>query len=195
MDDHFRPVEGFDGYRVSREGEVQTRWLKAGRNSRLTDTWRPLNPFPRQGYPSVNLSYGGGKAAFKVHRLILETFVGPCPEGMVACHNDGHRANCHMDNIRWDTPKANCDDALKHGTRAVGSRCNSKLVERDVIEIRRRWAEGVPAKELAGRFGVSKSNVEAITSGRSWRHLPLVPGRLADAEGPSPIERGEEEAA
>ena len=42
MDDHFRPIEGFPGYRVSRSGEVQSCWLRRGRFSLVTDTWTPL---------------------------------------------------------------------------------------------------------------------------------------------------------
>src|SRR5581483_3463332 len=177
MDEHFRPIDGFPGYRVSRDGEIQSRWLRAGRHSRLTDSWRPLTPIRRPGCCTVNLSAGGQKKQCRIHRLVLTSFLGPPPVGTVACHNDGDPTNNRIENLRWDTPKANSADALRHGTRARGSRCNSKLVEQDVLAIRRLRAEGVPTKDLAVRFGVSKSNIEAIVTGRSWKHLPLVPDR------------------
>lgn len=53
------------------------------------------------------------------HRLVLEAFVGPCPEGMQACHNDGDRMNTRVGNLRWDTPKANSADRWRHGTTGV----------------------------------------------------------------------------
>jgi hypothetical protein len=99
---------------------------------------------------------------------------------MVACHNDGSRANPRLTNLRWDTQKSNVADARRHGTLAVGSRCNSKLTEPDVLEIRRLRAEGVPIGEMASRFGVTKQNIQAIVSGRTWRHLPLFPDRSTD---------------
>lgn len=196
-DDQFKPIDGFPAYRVSRDGEVESRWLKAGRHSRLTDTWRPLKPAVRAcRHLKVNLSRGGEKHNRLVHRLVLEAFAGPAPEGRVCCHNDGNPTNNCIDNLRWDTQQSNVDDALRHGTRARGSRCNSKLTEDDVIEIRRLRAEGVPARDLAGRFGVSANNIRAIASGRSWRHVPLVPGSpIADEESLLSLECGREEAA
>lgn len=52
----------------------------------------------------------------KVHRLVLEAFVGPCPDGTVGCHNDGDTTNNSVGNLRWDTPGANNRDKRTHGT-------------------------------------------------------------------------------
>ncbi|MGH8035083.1 MAG: HNH endonuclease signature motif containing protein, partial [Lysobacterales bacterium] len=52
----------------------------------------------------------------KVHRLVLEAFVGPCPDGMVGCHNDGDTRNNRLSNRRWDTPGSNNRDKQVHGT-------------------------------------------------------------------------------
>ncbi len=173
MKDEFRPVGGYPGYRVSKDGRVESCWARRGRLCIPTEAWHPLKPILRDGYPTVNLAKGGKKTACKIHRLVLEMFVGPCPPGMVACHGDGDRANNDLTNLRWDTQKANADDTLRHGTRAMGSRCRaSKLTEDDVVQIRGKKAEGVPTGELAIRYGVSRENIEAIVRRRSWRHLP-----------------------
>jgi hypothetical protein len=171
MDDFFRPIPGFPGYRVSSVGEVESCWTRRGRLCLLSDAWRPLRPISRQGYLTVNLSKEGKKSARRIHRLVLEAFVGPCPDGHVACHGDGERANNLLENLRWDTHQANADDTLKHGRRRMGSDSNAKLAEGDVLEIRQQRAEGVPTGELASRFGVTKQNIEAIVYRRSWRHL------------------------
>jgi hypothetical protein len=150
---------------------------RRGRLCFLSDKWHPLKPILRQGYPTVNLSKGGKKSARRIHRLVLEAFVGPCPAGLVACHNDGNRSNSDLANLSWDTPKANSDDTLKHGTRATGSRCGAtKLSEADVIEFRRSRAEGVSFEDLAARFNVTTYNIKAIVYRRSWRHLPEIRG-------------------
>lgn len=172
MDDHFRPIPGYPGYRVSRLGEVQSCWTRHGRRCLPSDSWRPLKPIDRGGYATVNLAREGRKSAHRIHRLVLNAFLGPCPEGWVGCHNDGDPSNNRIENLRWDTQQANVDDALRHGTRAMGSRCNAKLVEDDVLEIRRLRADGVPTAELAGRYAVSEENIKAIVARRSWRHLP-----------------------
>ena len=177
MDEFFRPIASYPGYRVSRTGEVQSCWGRHARPTRMTDTWMSLKPVRRFGYLTVNLSKDGRKAAHRIHRLVLEAFVGPCPEGMVACHNDGDPGNNNWANLRWDSPKANSADALKHGTRATGSRCRSKLTEGQVLQIRRLRAEGVPVSELAASFKVSPGHVWSIVNFHCWRHLP---SNLAD---------------
>lgn len=193
MDDIFLPLPNLPGYRVNGLGEVQSCWSRHARPPRMTDAWRPLAQFSRDGYPSVNLSKGGKKTARKVHRLVLETFVGPCPEGMIACHGDGDRANCDLTNLRWDTPRANSEDTLLHGRRSRGENSNSKLKEAEVVQIRRLRAEGVPSHELAARFGVAPRHVESIVNRRCWRHLPneqggdpklrALPARLQERRG------------
>jgi len=141
-----------------------------------------LKPILRDGYPTVNLAKGGKKTACKIHRLVLETFVGQCPPGLIACHGDGDRANSDLSNLRWDTPQANSQDALLHGTRAMGTRCGAtKLTEDEVIEIRRQRTEGEAIGVLAGRFGVSEYNIKAIVYRKSWRHLPPFDENVASS--------------
>lgn len=172
MDDDFRQIPNYPGYRVSRLGDVESSWTRRGRLCILTEAWHPLKPILRNGYPTVNLCRGGKKTICKIHRLVLEMFVGPCPEGMVACHNDGHRANNDLSNLRWGSYQSNSDDTLLHGTRAMGAKCGAtKLTEDEVVQIRRLRAEGEAIGDLAVRFGVTSYNVKAIVYRRSWRHL------------------------
>jgi HNH endonuclease len=121
MDDHFRTIEGFPGYRISSDGVVQTRWSRTVYKT-LTDTWLPLKPVRRGRYSKVNLSDGIRKVARYIHRLVLEAFVGPCPPGLICCHNDGEPANNRVENLRWDTYQANENDKFRHGTRPSNRR-------------------------------------------------------------------------
>jgi hypothetical protein len=64
----------------------------------------------------------------KVHRIVLEAFVGMCPEGMEARHLDGDRQNNHVSNLVWDVYVVNVSDRRAHGTDQVGDRNpNAKL--------------------------------------------------------------------
>jgi hypothetical protein len=171
-DDQYRPIEGYPGYRVSRGGEVQSCWDRGSRWEQ-TDNWRPLTPLRRRGgYLGVNLSRGGIKVSRYVHRLVIEAFAGPRPEGMVCRHLDGDRTNNRADNLAWGTYSENEQDKVRHGTKAVGSRCNSKLTEAEVVEMRRLRAEGAKVRALASRYAVTASCVEGIVARRSWRHVP-----------------------
>ena len=173
MDDSYRPIEGFPGYRVSDSGEVQSCWNRRGRRGGMTDIWLPLKPIPdRHGHLAVNLHRDGRKERRSIHHLVLGAFVGPRPPGLICCHWDGDPANNRLGNLRWDTYKANCDDMLRHGNRRRGETgTNARLREFEVREIRRLIAEGASPGDLAERFGVGSPNIKAIASGRSWRHL------------------------
>src|SRR4051812_25613361 len=93
MEEEYRKIEGFPGYRVSRDGQVQS-CLGKGCGGRLSQDWFPLKPIDRRrGYLTVNLSRGGTKTIRYIHHLVLESFVGPRPPGLIGCHNDGDRRN------------------------------------------------------------------------------------------------------
>ena len=51
----------------------------------------------------VSLHKNGKRNNLYVHRLVLITFVGPCPEGMECCHKDDNPLNNRLENLRWDT--------------------------------------------------------------------------------------------
>ncbi|MGH7743372.1 MAG: NUMOD4 domain-containing protein [Candidatus Dormibacteria bacterium] len=51
-----------------------------------------------------------------VHQLVLEAFVGPRPDELVGCHNDGVFTHNWPGNLRWDTQSSNMFDKTLHGT-------------------------------------------------------------------------------
>lgn len=46
--------------------------------------------------------------------LILEAFIGPRPDGMQCCHDNGHSLDNRLCNLRWDTPESNTLDRFRH---------------------------------------------------------------------------------
>jgi len=102
----------------------------------------------------------------------LEAFVGLRPPGLICCHWDGNPANNHLEILRWDTHKSNCDKMLRHGTRRRGTTgTRAKLRDDDVGEIRRFSSEGLSARDLSDRYGVGTANIRAIVKGQTWKHL------------------------
>lgn len=77
------------------------------------------------GHQNVTLYRQGNPTAARVHQLVMITFVGPPPEGMVVCHNDGNAKNNRLSNLRYDTPRENTFDNVRNGTHhyAKRSRC------------------------------------------------------------------------
>lgn len=168
MDDReiWKPVIGVDGlYSVSSEGRVK-------RNS----SNRILSQFKVGGgsvkYMAVAMRVNGAHDQRRVHRMVLESFVGPCPDGMAGAHGDGNSQNNKLSNLRWATPKENSDDMRDHGTRAMGSRHGySKLNESDILAIRNRIVGGEKNRSIAKDYGVSISTIHCIRHNRTWKHV------------------------
>ena len=102
------------GYRVGDDGS-DLSCMKQGRYPRPDPYhWRKLKPTRQyRGHMSVFLGRDDQRL---VHRLVLEAFVGPCPEGMECRHLDGNPGNNRLDNLAWGTPKENFADSMRHGT-------------------------------------------------------------------------------
>lgn len=77
--------------------------------------------------------------------LVLETFVGPRPEGLNSigrptigcCHYDDNRANNRLDNLRWGNASDNKKDAIRNGIANIpkGERhAKAKMTASAVIE-------------------------------------------------------------
>ena len=123
--EEWRPVVGYEGrYEVSSLGRVKSLprcvGRKDGSGQFLKGRLMVLTPHASKSpYPTVALCKNGVQRQHTVHRLVLEAFVGPCPPGMEACHNDGNHADSSLANLRWDTHLENHRDSVEHGTAYV----------------------------------------------------------------------------
>lgn len=175
MKERWKPVVGYEGvYEVSDRGRVRSldRALTDGRwhRGRLLKQ----STYGRNGPPyyRVGLSHDTRLYSVTAHTLMLTAFRGPRPKGMEARHLDGNPKNNHLANLRWGTGLENSQDQRRHGTAARGSRQGSaKLSEKNVLEIRKRYAAGELQKTLATEFKVLQQNISRIVNRLRWRHL------------------------
>jgi hypothetical protein len=114
----WKPVVGYEGlYEVSNAGRVRSipRRVNFGPSSRLSpQTILRPRTIP-SGHQTVSIYKDRKRKTAKVHRLVLEAFVGPAPEGMECCHNNGIASDNRVENLRWDTASANRRDCVNHG--------------------------------------------------------------------------------
>jgi hypothetical protein len=161
--EEWKPVVGYSGgYDVSSEGRVRN---PAG---------HVMSPSRSEsGHLRVNLWHGRGYITRHVHRLVLEAFVGQCPAGMEACHNNGIANDNRLINLRWDTLKSNHFDRVRHGRSNRGERCGRAV--QTVAQVHRFvacLADGLTVKQAAARCGISShSQAYRISTGYSWGHL------------------------
>jgi hypothetical protein len=113
----------------------------------------------------------------RIHRLVLEAFVGPAPDGMEGCHNDGNPENNNLLNLRWDTHASNMADQLAHGTKSAPPVARGEahpmtsLTSEDVRAIRAPAARHGLHMALARRYGVSNQTIRRIRERTVWVHV------------------------
>lgn len=106
IQEHWLPITGYeDTYQISDFGNV--------RNIK-TNKLMKLSKICNGHYFTVGLSKGGKQKHFYIHRLVLLVFIGECPDGCQACHNDGNSLNNKLENLRWDTCFSNAMDRSNH---------------------------------------------------------------------------------
>lgn len=164
------PVPSFPGYFATPGGEV---WS--------TRKFRPkklIGAPSRKGYLCVCMHANGRSQSRFIHRIILETFVGPKPSGCECRHNpDPNPSNNRLENLRWGTPQENTDDKVAAGRQADCSgdkNGNSRLSVESVIDIKRLYKSGVSASFLAKSHSVSKTHIQRIVSRSAWRNVKLA---------------------
>lgn len=135
--------------------------------------WRKLKPkINRCGYYVLDVQINQKRYCKYIHRLMLEAFVGPCPPGMVACHNDGNKLNNLISNLRWDTPRNNELDKKRHGVDNTGSRNGQTILcENDVRIIRKLVDNGMTQKEVAKLYNIGTATTSNICNKKSWVHV------------------------
>lgn len=161
-------IPNFPGYYITKEGKVWSeksgKWLKPGKSSKYGHLQISL----RKNYKSISKS---------IHRLVLETFIGPCPDGMECCHNNGDASDNGLENLRWDTKSNNAKDGFKHGTKNkpfnLGEKHGHSKLNCLQVRIIRRLLEfgNLTLKEIGFVFGVASNTIYGIKSGKNWGWL------------------------
>lgn len=168
----YRDVQGFPGYRVGDDGSV---WSCKNARWGLRSTWKRMKLYPvPSGHLSATLMGPNRKARhIFAHILVLNAFVGPCPDGLECCHEDGDPTNNHVGNLRWDTRKANVADTRRHGKMLIGEAAPGAYLTEDVVrQIRSSYVRGeVGYKTLAKRFRIPFSTVVGVINRRTWKHI------------------------
>ena len=152
-------LSGFSNYFITIDGKV---WSK----QRIGTKGKWIKPnTDMNGYLCVRLYIKNKRHRCHIHRLVLETYVGPCPKGMECRHLNGDKQDNRLDNLCWGTRSENQKDAVRHGTHTMLGKCgeicpNSKLSNKERQAILDMYNNGgYKQKDLAMLFNVSRATI------------------------------------
>ena len=163
----WKEVKGSYGpYEVSSEGRMR-------RKGRILKT----RANPKFGYVQIRMykSESVKDTSYPlVHRLAVEAFIGPIPEGHQVNHKNGNRSDNRLENLEIVTASANNLHMWRELNRSkdVGSQHpRSVLTEADVLRIREQHLFGAKQTDIAQIFGIDKTTVRDIVHRRHWTHI------------------------
>lgn len=152
-----KKIPNWFGYYADTNGDI---WSKRNRYG-LKNELHKLQA-SKSNYLGVILYKDGKRTRVNVHRLILLTFIGPCPEGMEACHNNGNRFDNKPCNLRWDTRKNNHKDAIRQGTH-TGLKATYKKLSSMQIRIIKKYPKYFGyTRDLANIFKVTPQHISKL---------------------------------
>lgn len=122
-----------------------------------------------------------GKKKVKAHRFSWWLIGRTIPDGLILCHTCDNMKCVRPVHLFLGTHADNAHDrdakgrtAKDHSPRLPGeTNPAAKLTDGQVRTIRASLAEGKLRREIATEFSVSRSTINGIARGESWRHLTL----------------------
>jgi hypothetical protein len=136
---------------------------KFNQQIRITDgCWEWIGLTDKDGYGLF--PYEG--TLHRAPKIALELDGRPVPDGMYACHTCDNPICVRPDHLYPGTPKQNFDDMMRRGR---SPRRAQKLTVEQVSQIKRMDGDH---ETIAAAFGVSRSNISMIKSGKIWRDVP-----------------------
>ena len=110
----------------------------------------------------------GGKRGQLAHRLIWERFNGPIPAKLVVMHSCDNPACVNPAHLNVGTHGDNAKDKAAKGRAVKGETHPGAKLFQEAADFIRKTPKSY-AEKLAGFFGVSRSTIDAIQNGRTWK--------------------------
>lgn len=160
----WRPVVGYEGlYEVSNLGRVRS--LRGARPKVMKGY------ITKKGYHRILFCVRRKTRKRFAHHLVLEAFVGPCPDGQQARHLDDDKLRNELENLAWGTSVQNTADAIRNGVFPIGERAGSAKLTVEAVRAIRRADPKTQDTDLARLYGVTHTTIASARSGRSWVHV------------------------
>ncbi len=159
-------IPNYPDYMAGTDGSVWS--TKSGRLVRMKATLDRSNGRPRLNLRAPGVGPNRSRLSY-VGRIVLETFVGPPPDGADQCCHfpDRDPLNCSLGNLRWGTYKDNTQDQRIHGTLVGGEHHGMARLSNETVASIRALGPSFTRAAIARRFGVSASHVTNIVNNKA----------------------------
>lgn len=154
----WKQIPNYSAYYVSNTGIVYS-----------TITKKNLTPsINKNGYLRVSMTdnYGVRKFEF-VHKLVMLSFIGPRPDGLIIRHYpDQNPKNNNLNNLSYNTREQNDYDRIENGTynQAI-------LTENDVVIIKQHLQKGATDKDIRKLgYDISSGILSNIRHNNIWKN-------------------------
>lgn len=109
----------------------------------------------------------------RAHRVAWMLFRGEIGSGLAVCHKCDVRACVNPEHLFLGTPDDNAQDMVAKGRTLRGEEhISAKLTAEQVSRIKTMLAEDrMHVSEIARQFGVAYTTIQAIKTGKTWRHV------------------------
>lgn len=182
MEEIWKDIKGFEGhYQISNYGNVKSleRFVDSSRgllkkNEQINKHWVDSHT----GYKRIKIYKDKKEYRFYIHRLIAQAFI-PNPENKREVnHIDGDKLNNSIENLEWNTPKENIQNAILRG--AINKRgengTHSKLEMDDAYDIRlarlinpKRYSKN----KLIALYGLGARSMYDVIHNISYKSHPI----------------------
>lgn len=167
----WRRIPNYSRYECSNTGLIKTFNWKGGSQTRIM---KPAAD--RSGYLRTMLKRDDGVIhTIKVHRIVAQTWIENPENKEEVNHKNAIKTDNNVENLEWATRAENLAHSLDNDLQYVlkGEEIgNSKLTEKQVLEIRSRFIpRRVTRKILAEEYGVSEATIKEVVLRLTWRHI------------------------
>jgi hypothetical protein len=167
--------------------EIDRFWSHVDRSGGPDACWPWIGPLSIKRYGLFRITRNGTRQVFRSSRISLFLSTGRFPVDLLVCHHCDRPWCCNPGHLFTGTTGDNMKDALAKGLFPKGNqnwqnkfhdlvprgirRCNSKLTDSIVREIRSRYASGKTQDSLGREFGVCQVVVSKVVRRQLWDHV------------------------
>lgn len=181
MEEVWKDVVGYVGYyQISNLGNIRSldRYVNA-RNNGVRICYGKLlkTHLNKDGYVKIQLGKNKEikKITYSIHRLVAIAFIPNTNNYPQINHKNGVKTENYPNNLEWCNAVMNCQHARDSGLSKPlygKNNKNSKLTEKDVLEIRNLYSSGkYTQRKLAKMFNVAKNNIWCILKRETWKYI------------------------